>query len=239
MAKHKCDCGKIFNVNESNIVGGQESCGCLKRKFTSESKWKGCGEVSLDYFSNIKRGAEARGLEFNVDIEYLWELFLSQGGKCGLSGLEIKLSRNTKYYKATASLDRIDSNVGYVKNNLQWIHKDINKSKNNLNKDEYIKICSAIAEYKLYGKTNIVLDYDEKNESFPSGNSHKNWKGFGEIGHSVFSITQRGAISRKIEFDITIEDMWNLFLEQDRKCALTGNKLYFTSNRRKIGRAHV
>ena len=29
-------------------------------------------------------------------------------------------------YKGTASLDRIDSTKGYVRGNIQWVHKDIN-----------------------------------------------------------------------------------------------------------------
>lgn len=45
-----------------------------------------------------------------------------------------------------------------------------------------------------------------------------------------FSSCKAGAISRGFEFCITIEDMWNKFLEQDKKCALTGLPLNMERN---------
>lgn len=37
-----------------------------------------------------------------------------------------------------------------------------------------------------------------------------------------FGMIKKGAAYRKIDFAITIEQAWELFLEQDGKCALTG-----------------
>jgi len=45
----------------------------------------------------------------------------------------------------TASLDRIDSSKGYVKGNLQWVHKDINMMKNHYNQKYFIEICKKVA----------------------------------------------------------------------------------------------
>ena len=51
------------------------------------------------------------------------------------------------YYVGTASLDRIDSTKGYTKNNIQWVHKTINKMKNVLHDEEFIQWCNLIANY--------------------------------------------------------------------------------------------
>lgn len=53
----------------------------------------------------------------------MWELFLKQRGKCALTGEDLKLGYKNNQ---TASLDRIDNSIGYEKNNIQWVHKDIN-----------------------------------------------------------------------------------------------------------------
>jgi len=55
-----------------------------------------------------------------------------------------------------------------------------------------------------------------------TGSDSKGWKGFGEISSSLWSRIKIGASKRKLEFSITIEYIWDLFLKQNRKCALTG-----------------
>lgn len=50
---------------------------------------------------------------------------------------------------------------------------------------------------------------------------NKNWKGYEEISGSIWSSIKSGAASRNLEFSIKIEEAWDLFLKQDRKCALT------------------
>lgn len=46
----------------------------------------------------------------------------------------------------TASLDRIDSSKGYIKGNIQWVHKDINKMKNNYNQAYFINLCALVVD---------------------------------------------------------------------------------------------
>lgn len=53
------------------------------------------------------------------------------------------------------------------------------------------------------------------------------WAGFGEISKSIFSAIKRSAKERGLKFDLTIEQIWDLFLEQERKCAISGEDLFF------------
>lgn len=59
----------------------------------------------------------------------------------------------------------------------------------------------------------------------------KVWKGCGEISGAFFSSIRKNARDRKIEFKIKVQDVWELFLRQDRKCALTGVDLKFGNKR--------
>lgn len=59
------------------------------------------------------------------------------------------------------------------------------------------------------------------------------WTGFGEISGNYWYSIKRGARKRKISFDITIGQVWSLFLKQKRKCALTGLPLEFGSARKR------
>ena len=85
-----------------------------------------------------------RPIELAITIQQAWELFLAQGRKCALSGEPIAFPR-INAEKGTASLDRIDSNLGYVLGNVQWVHKDVNIMKNKFDQDYFIGLCVKIA----------------------------------------------------------------------------------------------
>jgi hypothetical protein len=144
----QCECGVTNFISCYTLINGK-SKGCLKcnnpRERDKNPTWKGFENISGKYYGRIKRGAENRKIPFEVTIEYFNDLLVNQNFKCNLTGLDISFSHSkTNNYEATASIDRIDSNYGYVKGNLQWIHKDVNLMKNHFNQDYFLKICEKI-----------------------------------------------------------------------------------------------
>ena len=133
-----CSCGKEKTVRSQNLKGGYtKSCGCIYLKR--------CGDISGGHFSNIKSHARWRKLEFNLKIEDIWNLYLKQNKKCALSGIEILFDNNRG--KTTASLDRIDSSKGYIIDNVQWVHKDINQMKSDRKIEDFLKWINLIHAY--------------------------------------------------------------------------------------------
>jgi hypothetical protein len=143
----KCDCGGTKIVQGTSLRAGMtRSCGCLQHPLKNNHPgWKGYGDISGDYYSTLKACAKVRDICFNVSLDYLWRLFLRQKRQCKLSGelLEFK----NKNSDATASLDRINSYKGYVRGNVQWIHKDINKMKMDFPQNSFLKWCERITKY--------------------------------------------------------------------------------------------
>jgi len=144
----QCECGTIRDVYASHLKRrNSKSCGCIKPQKSGHYKWTGYGDLTGNHWNQITRNAQnnSRGpLEVNITIKDAWELFLSQDRKCALSGIPIALGNiNIK----TASLDRIDSKKGYVKGNIQWVHKDINRMKNIYGQEQFIKWCRLIAAH--------------------------------------------------------------------------------------------
>jgi hypothetical protein len=108
--------------------------------------WEGVGEISKDCFSGIVRSAKKRSLDFDLTMEFLWDLFLKQERLCALTKVPLIFCRNRrKFPPPTASLDRIDSNLGYVKENVQWIHKTIQQMKWDYPQNEYINWCKLVS----------------------------------------------------------------------------------------------
>lgn len=134
--KCRCDCGNIVIRRSDRFTKLPEPQRCEK-----------CGsyeELSSGYWSSIRGGAKSRNIDFNLNIKDTYDIFTLQNKKCILSGVNIVLHKNSK--KRTASLDRIDSNFGYYKHNVQWVHKIINNCKWSLSDKEFIKICHLVSE---------------------------------------------------------------------------------------------
>ncbi len=122
-----CDCGNKAIIRGKFLKSGDRTnCGC------SRSNFQGWHEISLSFFNRLKRASKKRKLAFNIDIKYLWELFLKQNRKCIYSKELLYLDANDQNQKTTASLDRIDSSKGYILGNVQWVHKEINRLKGSL-----------------------------------------------------------------------------------------------------------
>lgn len=142
-----CDCGnKISSACSRLTAGDKTNCGCKKSGSTNPC-WKGYKEISGHFWASIKR--KDRKLEFTITLEYVWDLFLKQDRKCALSGIPIGFTQTiaSRSYQ-TASLDRIDSSKGYIEGNVQWLHKHINRLKNNYNQDNFITMCNLVAQQK-------------------------------------------------------------------------------------------
>lgn len=150
MCECLCDCGKTTVKRLTDVrVGRFISCGCHHRNRPNVTGFQnkaftGIGDMRGVHFDKIRRCALKRGISFNLTKEYLWQLFESQNAKCALSGQPIKFGRVHFRHETTASLDRIDSSIGYQPGNVQWVSKEINLIKNKLHNDYFIKLCSMV-----------------------------------------------------------------------------------------------
>jgi hypothetical protein len=146
--KCECSCGKEKIVRRESLIREHtKTCGDRDIHFTKNKarNWRGVGEIGLSYFNDLKRNC--RGFEFNISIEYVWELFLKQNKKCALSNLDIRFGNCKDDNEATASLDRIDSRKGYIEGNVQWVYKEINFMKGNMRQEKFIEFCRQISDH--------------------------------------------------------------------------------------------
>lgn len=145
----RCECGHEQLAFPTRLLNGT-SVGCRRCTASGKNhyKWSGIGELPATMLYTIKQNARAKNRIVDVDLEYLWNLFQNQNGKCALSGQEIYLMKsNTKWGRdSTASLDRIDSNGNYTKGNVQWVHKDINRMKTDFSQDRFVYLCKLVAD---------------------------------------------------------------------------------------------
>ena len=152
-AKCVCDCGNKKDIIVSHIKYNKiGSCGCDKSGYNKtrgeRSKlYTGYKKISGKLWGNIKSGAKRRNLDFNITIQYAWDIYKQQYGKCALSGMDIGFDGTSREsYKTSASLDRIDNHKVYIEGNVRWVLKDINMIRGSYDSGYFIKLCNAVAK---------------------------------------------------------------------------------------------
>lgn len=156
-----CDCGATTKVLATHLKrGNTKSCGCYSRDVATSNlprgltgpahhSFRGVGNLSKSHWNSVLRGAVSRGHAVEITIEGAWALYERQKGRCALSGLPIGFGSRPRHANTpttTASLDRIDSSLGYVEGNVQWVHREVNLMKNTLTQERFLELCQAISE---------------------------------------------------------------------------------------------
>lgn len=150
----RCVCGKESSVEIGHFLAGRySSCtDCLnKNQIGSFNRaWKGGKHISFTLFSRWRKSAETRKIKWDVTIEYLDSLIENQGFKCVFTGEELTIGhggKNGLIVNGSASLDRINSSVGYVEGNVQFVAKDVNMAKQKLTDEEFTSLCLRVSNY--------------------------------------------------------------------------------------------
>jgi hypothetical protein len=160
-------CGKIFCINGRSLrYPGKSSCGCIKkhRKAKTNLKFPAYERIPGKYWAGISSRCKKSGTKLEVSIEYCWELLKKQDFKCALTNLPIDMFLDIK--KITASLDRKMSCFGYIQNNVQWVHKDVNIMKFDFNQDYLLALCELVYK-KEQGYTLSEYEIEEFNNFIP------------------------------------------------------------------------
>lgn len=130
VSRYKCLlCGLEHDVLDTKIK--EKKCRCKPNNI--DNVWKEIKRCSTGEKSGRKP------VELNITKNYIIKLFQNQDGKCSISGVDIVLGCN-------ASLDRIDSNKGYIKGNVQWVHKDVNLMKGMFSLPHFLKVCKLCSK---------------------------------------------------------------------------------------------
>ena len=154
--KCKCDCGnehitllayiKIGRIKNCAECGRAKGNKNLKLFYKNQSymdhhNFDGYKEIPLSFFNFIKINAKRRNINFNITIEYLYKLYIQQNKKCYFTDIDLVLNKKD----CNASVDRIDSNIGYEEGNIIWIYKPINTMKTDFQINKFIELCCLIS----------------------------------------------------------------------------------------------
>ena len=146
----ECKCGFQREFNTSYLTGGSlrtatQCKKCYKKEMELSNRIT--NDIPNRFWYKFLNVANRRNIEVGISKKCLFELYLKQNKKCSLTGQDLyftKLRSNFNRY-TNASIDRIDSSKGYVKDNIQWVHKKVNMMKQRYSQEEFIEICKMVA----------------------------------------------------------------------------------------------
>lgn len=134
----KCDCGTSLRATASNIAkGATQSCGCFRKKRTSETKTTHSQSWSARWvmLCNARQRSKKSGVPFSLSLNDIPEV----PEVCPLLGIPI-IRVNGKKSANSPSLDRKVPALGYVAGNIQIISYKANTIKNNATFAEFERI---------------------------------------------------------------------------------------------------
>lgn len=153
----ECSCGFVASRRAGQLVHRRSSscrtCSAKEREANRSPYWKGLENISCQYLTRLKY----RNKLVQISMQDLVEQWKKQEGRCIYTNMPLSLVyKDTCWNKSTASIDRIDSTKGYMKDNIQWVHKRINTMKSDMTESEFLNFCALTT-------TNVKVEHAEHN----------------------------------------------------------------------------
>src|SRR5207249_11924276 len=91
--------------------------------------------------ASARNRAVGKGWDIDIDVPYLARLFDQQDGRCFYSGRPLSLDTGSD---SLVTIDRTDPNLGYVRDNVTLVTRQVNCMKTNLNQGGFIELCREV-----------------------------------------------------------------------------------------------
>lgn len=132
------------NYAKLSLKEGKTCKSCSNK--TTENSHRGWHRgVRVSWYNKFETSAKLRGLTWELTIDDVADLLDKQEGKCALTGWDIEFPESGHAQKAPASIDRINSSLGYVLGNVQLLTRHVNMMKQAYDNDYFIEVCKAVA----------------------------------------------------------------------------------------------
>lgn len=99
----------------------------------------------------MKSRAKEQSVPFNLTGEQLYLILQDQGFMCYYTGEPLDfsvVSENTNYpHRDMPSVDKMEPTLGYVVENTVWTLYHVNRAKNDLNREEFLKLCQKVIQH--------------------------------------------------------------------------------------------
>lgn len=208
-----CHCGREFETTYYRIKSGNTtSCGCSRMGYSFGYK-----TISGSFMSSIWSRAKVNNREATIVAKDVYDQLVSQDFTCALTGYKFNPDGDS-----LISVDRIDCKRGYTPDNIRIVQHDANIMRLDMDDSELLSWCKLVVNNvpQPLSLRDISKDVPNNHGLFKGIHNYytNHWKSHGRLDgrHN----------SHDIKVLMTMEDAWNIFIKQDKRCALTGLHIY-------------
>lgn len=142
-----CDCGKIKIVTGNNLRSGcTQSCGCMRK--IQDRVLVAKRAIYCQYLTNAKR----RDIDFAIDFYDFCALISEPCYYCGRMDSNEYTIKHTGDKFRYNGVDRLDSTLGYTKENVAPCCKICNKAKLQASREEFLFWIEKVYNYSCVEK---------------------------------------------------------------------------------------
>lgn len=262
------DTKKYFNSDQRSPDGLQCYCkGCKElQRYRGFSTFNG---FMANLLRDIRGNAKKRGIQVNIVLEDLIDLYKNQDGMCIYTGIKmthICKERDTTEHiinKWNISVDRINSDKPYQKDNLQLTCAVVNRLKSYHDEEFFLSLCLGIRwsnknyinshKYRVHYEKNPIdtnpvtslflktLYESKQRKNIVLDTPIQRWanKNVDNFIKKLHLCTKHGCKGRKrknITLELSEKDIKDQYIKQDGKCAVTGLKMTRIAHQKKKGK---
>ena len=135
-------CDKCYETKQYCNLPIEEKEAIIERS----KKWVNDNPIRTRILA-AKHRAKTKNFGFDIDEEFIIDLYNKQNGKCYYSGLDISIDNLSK--GNIFSIDRIDSDLGYLKSNICLTLGEINTMKLDLRLENFLHLIDRIYHHSI------------------------------------------------------------------------------------------
>lgn len=147
----KCDCGIEKVIMGSAMVSeNTKSCGCYNKSYRRELYLlpDNLG-VKRTIYAQYRFHAIRRKIEFNLNEDDFIDLISKNCYYCDLPPSNVKKTKNYKEGFKYSGIDRVDSAMGYKKENCVPCCENCNKAKLAMSKEDFLNWIERVYNYSI------------------------------------------------------------------------------------------
>ena len=93
---------------------------------------------------SAKRRSVKKGIAFDLDTEFVLNMFRTQGGRCAWTGRPMQFAPARADAWAAVSIDRLAVNGGYTRGNVQLVCYGVNRARHVLSAEDFVAMCRDV-----------------------------------------------------------------------------------------------
>ena len=95
-------------------------------------------------YGYLARRVRVKGFDIDFGPEFIEDLHRAQNGYCAYTGDKLSLQSGLP---STMSVDRIDSALGYTKDNVRLVTWEVNNAKQDMTMESFVLLCKKVIDH--------------------------------------------------------------------------------------------